>query len=386
MPAETRDLAGTVVAITGATAGIGAAAARLLVEAGANVALNGRRQDRLDALIGRARYGPGGRRCPATSGRRRTTLRSCALHWTGGGDWTPSCRTPGSGCTGASWTTPTTRSRAWSTRTSRAPCGRCGPRFRPCWRPPVVATSSSWLRWRGFAVAVTRRCTPATKFAQVGLAGALDRELRETGVRVSAVCPAGVETEFALGAGRTAGDPSMEAYLRPGRRRPRGRHGAEAATTRADHAVGPVVHGTAVLKVGSTDERERRSRDTSTCSASTSRRRRRRQCSSTRPVGVAAVGVSEYGFDTPRPGWSEQDPALWWTAAQARGRGPPSTTPRSQGDAVRAVGLTGQMHGSVLLDRCRRGGPPGAAVERPTNRSGVRRDPRARRSRAAGRS
>ena len=35
MPAPTRDLTGTVVAITGASAGIGAAATRLLVEAGA---------------------------------------------------------------------------------------------------------------------------------------------------------------------------------------------------------------------------------------------------------------------------------------------------------------------------------------------------------------
>jgi 3-oxoacyl-[acyl-carrier protein] reductase len=32
---------------------------------------------------------------------------------------------------------------------------------------------------------------------------------------VTAVCPAGVETEFALGAGRTEGDPSLAAYLRP---------------------------------------------------------------------------------------------------------------------------------------------------------------------------
>ena len=54
-----------------------------------------------------------------------------------------------------------------------------------------------------------------TKFAQVGLAGALDRELREKGIRVTAVCPAGVETEFAIGAGRTAGDPALADYLRP---------------------------------------------------------------------------------------------------------------------------------------------------------------------------
>jgi len=53
-----------------------------------------------------------------------------------------------------------------------------------------------------------------TKHAQVGLAGGLDRELREKGVRVALVCPAGTETEFALGAGRTSGAPILASYLR----------------------------------------------------------------------------------------------------------------------------------------------------------------------------
>jgi len=42
-----------------------------------------------------------------------------------------------------------------------------------------------------------------TKFAQVGFAQALDRELRESGLKVGAICPGGVKTEFALGKGRT---------------------------------------------------------------------------------------------------------------------------------------------------------------------------------------
>jgi 3-oxoacyl-[acyl-carrier protein] reductase len=42
-----------------------------------------------------------------------------------------------------------------------------------------------------------------TKFAQVGFAQALDRELRESGIRVGAICPGGVKTEFAIGKGRT---------------------------------------------------------------------------------------------------------------------------------------------------------------------------------------
>jgi 3-oxoacyl-[acyl-carrier protein] reductase len=43
----------------------------------------------------------------------------------------------------------------------------------------------------------------ATKFAQVGFAQSLDKELRPHGIKVGAICPGGVKTEFALGKGRT---------------------------------------------------------------------------------------------------------------------------------------------------------------------------------------
>jgi xylulokinase len=64
---------------------------------------------------------------------------------------------------------------------------------------------------------------------------------------------------------------------------------------------------------------------------------------------VVAVGVVEYGFEVPQPGWTEQDPALWWDGAvgairQALAAGGVA------GSEVAAVGLTGQMHGLVLLD------------------------------------
>ena len=52
-----------------------------------------------------------------------------------------------------------------------------------------------------------------TKFAQVGLAGALDRELREKGIRVTAICPAGVGTEFAVGTGRVENDPRFAGWM-----------------------------------------------------------------------------------------------------------------------------------------------------------------------------
>ena len=54
-----------------------------------------------------------------------------------------------------------------------------------------------------------------TKFAQVGFAQALDRELRASGIKVGAICPGGVKTEFALGKGRTESSVAASDMLEP---------------------------------------------------------------------------------------------------------------------------------------------------------------------------
>ena len=64
---------------------------------------------------------------------------------------------------------------------------------------------------------------------------------------------------------------------------------------------------------------------------------------------VRGIGTAEYGYETPRPLWSEQDPALWWTATGAAVRAALDAA-GTTGDEVGAIGLTGQMHGAVLLD------------------------------------
>jgi xylulokinase len=64
---------------------------------------------------------------------------------------------------------------------------------------------------------------------------------------------------------------------------------------------------------------------------------------------VRAVGASGYGYQTPRPLWSEQDPALWWDATIAAIHEALERA-GARGDDVEAVGLTGQMHGLVALD------------------------------------
>jgi xylulokinase len=64
---------------------------------------------------------------------------------------------------------------------------------------------------------------------------------------------------------------------------------------------------------------------------------------------VVGVGVAEYGFDVPRPLWSEQDPSLWWDGARGAIASVLASTGVAAADIV-GVGLTGQMHGLVLLD------------------------------------
>ena len=71
-------------------------------------------------------------------------------------------------------------------------------------------------------------------------------------------------------------------------------------------------------------------------------------------TGVKAVAISPrgevlgsaergYALSTPQPGWAEQDPEDWWRASQA--------ALADLGTDPAAIGLSGQMHGLVALDR-----------------------------------
>lgn len=64
---------------------------------------------------------------------------------------------------------------------------------------------------------------------------------------------------------------------------------------------------------------------------------------------VHARATSEYSVSTPKPLWSEQDPESWWRATLNALAALREQAPR-EFEGIAAVGLTGQMHGLVLLD------------------------------------
>jgi xylulokinase len=64
---------------------------------------------------------------------------------------------------------------------------------------------------------------------------------------------------------------------------------------------------------------------------------------------VVATATAEYPMYTPRPLWAEQNPADWWAATVQAIRGV-LATPGVDARQVAGIGLTGQMHGLVLLD------------------------------------
>ena len=63
---------------------------------------------------------------------------------------------------------------------------------------------------------------------------------------------------------------------------------------------------------------------------------------------VIATAMAEHPISSPRPGWSEQDPEDWWSAAGKATKAVLKKAKIKPAD-VGGIGLSGQMHGSVFL-------------------------------------
>ena len=208
-------LTGKVAVVTGASAGIGAASARSLAGAGARVVLTARRGERLEALARELRaLGPeplvvvGDAREEATAlavvdaAMRAAGRIDILLNNAGMGIYNQLVDTSAEDYDEMMDTN--MRSTFLFTR-HVAP-------VMIAQKSGTILMLSSMAGKYGFPGEAVY-C--ATKFAQVGFAQGLDKELRPHGIKVGAICPGGVKTEFAIGKGRTEDGVAQSQMLEP---------------------------------------------------------------------------------------------------------------------------------------------------------------------------
>jgi NADP-dependent 3-hydroxy acid dehydrogenase YdfG len=213
MTYQLRDLSNEVVLITGATTGIGEAAARQLVELGAKVALNARSQERLEALVKtlgseNSIFVAGDTASPKVM---RELVAAAIAKW---GRIDAVVPNAGIGKYGSvlDWSDDEVNEMMRTNYEGTVHAVRAAvPHLIKQKSGDVVIVSSV----AGFRGGGDESIYAGTKHAQVGFAGGLDRELQAHGIRTTLICPAGTATEFAIGAGRTEGSPMLDTFLRP---------------------------------------------------------------------------------------------------------------------------------------------------------------------------
>jgi NADP-dependent 3-hydroxy acid dehydrogenase YdfG len=208
-------LAGKVALITGASSGIGKASALALAREGANMVLTARRQDRLEELIAAVQQAGGravsvvgnaidedtAQRCVTIATQTFNTL-DILVNNVGVGNYKNLVDTSASDYDEMMDTN--VRSTFLFSRHTTPVMIKQG--------SGIILMISSMAGIYGFAGEAVY-C--ATKFAQVGFAQALDKELRPHGIKVGIICPGGVKTEFALGKGRTEQGVNNSGMLEP---------------------------------------------------------------------------------------------------------------------------------------------------------------------------
>jgi len=201
-----RDISELTVAITGASAGIGEATARAVVAEGASVVLGARRVDRLEALA--AELGSSAAIVEMDVREPADSQRLVQEAHTRFGRLDALVANAGIGAYGGIMDLTDEKLKTMMDTNVAGtvwPIRAAVPGFVEKGGGDIVIVASV----AGIRGAGDEAVYAATKFAQVGLAGGLDRELRESGVRVSTICPGGTATEFAMGAGRTPDMPGL---------------------------------------------------------------------------------------------------------------------------------------------------------------------------------
>jgi len=211
----TQKLIGKVALITGASAGIGKACALALVAEGAKVVLVARRQDRLNELVAHIQAAGGEALAVVGDARDEQTALSVVKSATdayGGIDILINNAGVGNYKNLVDTSADEFDEMMDSNVRSTFLFSRHvvpGMIERKSGTVLMISSMAGIYGFGGEAV----YC--ATKFAQVGFAQALDKELRPHGIKVGVICPGGVKTEFALGKGRTEQSVAESGMLEP---------------------------------------------------------------------------------------------------------------------------------------------------------------------------
>ena len=193
-------LAGQTVLITGASAGLGHAAALAFAAAGANLVLTARRAERLQSLCSQI-----GRQAVFHAGDATlepTAIAAVALALKTFGKLDILINNAGIG----NYKNLVDTSAAEYDEIMLANV-RSGFLFARHAAPHMIAAATGQILFvssiAGLQGYAGEAVYCASKFAQVGFSQALDAELRPHGIKVGVFCPGGIRTEFALGRGRT---------------------------------------------------------------------------------------------------------------------------------------------------------------------------------------
>jgi 3-oxoacyl-[acyl-carrier protein] reductase len=210
-----RTLTDNVAVVTGASSGIGRATAFAMAEAGASVVVTARRTDRINEVARRINES-GGSAIAVTADVADENdvdrLYDAAIDKFGRVDILFNNA-------GVSKYGPldsiTVEDYDWMMNTNMRTSFLCTRRFLPDMLSRNRGQVCFLASVAGLKGLENETVYCASKFAQIGFAQALDYETRETGVKVSVIAPGGVHTEFAIGTGRTEGDPMLDGMMEP---------------------------------------------------------------------------------------------------------------------------------------------------------------------------
>lgn len=209
-------LQGKVAIITGASSGLGWATAQALAAEGVRIVATARRTERLEAL--QAELNRGARRCAFVAGdaaEPAVAEAAVALALKEFGRVDILVNNAGQGNYKALVETTVEDYDALMNSNMRSSF-----LFTRAVAPHLIVQRSGALIFissvAGLAGAANETVYSASKFAQVGFAQAVDEELRPYGIKVCALCPGGIKTEFAVGRGRKAEDVAKSHMMEAG--------------------------------------------------------------------------------------------------------------------------------------------------------------------------